>query len=28
MLKIENEIDQAQRDEVTRYRGGFDGGDM
>jgi len=24
MLKIENEIDQAQRDEVTRYRGGFD----
>ena len=28
MLKIENEIDQAQRDEVTRYRGGSDGGDM
>jgi len=28
MLKIENEIDQAERDEVTRYRGGSDGGDM
>jgi tetratricopeptide (TPR) repeat protein len=28
MQKIENEIDQAQRDEVTRYRGGSDGGDM
>ena len=28
MLKIENEIDQARRDEVTRYRGGSDGGDM
>ena len=28
MLKIEKEIDQAQRDEVTRYRGGSDGGDM
>ena len=26
--KIENEIDQARRDEVTRYRGGSDGGDM
>jgi len=23
MLKIENEIDQAERDEVTRYRGGL-----
>jgi tetratricopeptide (TPR) repeat protein len=28
VLKIENEVDQAQRDEVTRYRGGSDGGDM
>ena len=28
MLKIENEIDQAERDEVTRYRDGSDGGDM
>ena len=28
MQKIENEIDLAQRDEVTRYRGGSDGGDM
>ena len=28
MLKIENEVDQAQRDEATRYRGGSDGGDM
>jgi tetratricopeptide (TPR) repeat protein len=28
MLKIENEVDQAKRDEVTRYRGGSDGGDM
>jgi tetratricopeptide (TPR) repeat protein len=28
MQKIENEIDQAQRDEVTRYRGGSEGGDM
>jgi hypothetical protein len=23
MLKIENEIDRAERDEVTRYRGGL-----
>jgi len=28
MLKIENEVDQAQRDEATHYRGGSDGGDM
>jgi len=28
MLKIEYEVDQAQRDEATRYRGGSDGGDM
>jgi len=25
-LKIENEVDQAQRDELNRYRGGGSGG--